>query len=289
MIFFSSDQNFAKIYQAIRKSGFEIELLVSEMAKEAGRGRRIQKNGAHEVAKSEKIKVLTPEYLDSDAINTIKEAVSNSKDKIGFVFAYGKIIPQELIDVFSGQIFNLHPSLLPLYRGSTPVQSAILDGQQKTGYSVIKINERLDAGDIIFTKEIDIEDDDYNSLMAKIIDDFCDELPGILGNIKSGNEEFKKQDESNATYTHKFMKQDGEIKKSDSAHSALLKIRAFSSWPKAYILIGETRIIIHKAHLQDGKLEIDTIQKQSGKPMPFEEFKRGNQTLLTQIPDFVRI
>lgn len=290
MIFFSSDPSFKQIYKSFKKSGFEIDLLVSEKAKEAGRGQKEKDNSAVQFAKEINLKTITPDFLDIDALQEIKSTLSGSKDQIGFVFAYGKIIPQTVIDAFDFGIFNLHPSLLPLYRGATPIQSALLDGKEKTGYSVIKIISRLDAGNILFQKNINIDkDDDFISLGGKIIDDFIKEAPSILKMIQGRDFEETTQDEAKATYTRKFVKSDGEIKNSDTANTALLKIRAFANWPKTYIILGDKRLIIHKAHLEGEKLSIDIIQKESGKPMKFCEFKKGNQTLLTQLPDFVRI
>lgn len=290
MIVFSSDPAFTEIYKAILNSNRQVDLLVSESAKSSGRGRAIKSNAAASCALAHKIELFTPGEIDREAIVEIQDFLAKSKDKLGLVFAYGKIIPQELIDVFNGQIFNLHPSLLPKYRGATPIQSALLDGVRETGFSIIKINSRLDAGDIIYQEKINVDlEDDYHSMKEKIIRKFCEALPGELKKIEERTIRYLKQDESQATYTRKFIKSDGEIKKSDTAESAYLKIRAFSAWPKACIVLGETRVIIHKAHIEDQKLAIDEIQKESGKKMTFVEFKRGNQNLLTQMPDFVRI
>lgn len=291
MILFSSDYHISEIYEAALKSGFKIDLLVSENAKPSGRGRVIKPNGACLFAKDKDVRTLTPDYLDKKAIDTIKEISNKSEDRIAFVFSYGKIIPQDIIDIFEGRVYNLHPSLLPSYRGPTPLQSALLDGAKSIGYSVIKLTERLDAGDIVFSEEIAVADsDNYNSLMDKVIHNFCNNFKKISNAFGDTGEEFKKQDEGKATYTSKFSKEDGEIKNSDTAQTALYKIRAFSSWPKAFLLTsaGE-RLIVHKAHIESDRLVIDVIQKQSGKPMAFDKFKLGNQTLLTGLPDFVRI
>lgn len=291
MIFFSSDGYFEEIYKAALKSKIEIELLVTEPPKQSGRGRVICRNNAHQFALERGINTLSPENLDHGAAEKIKELINSSVDRVGFVFSYGKIIPEELIKAFSGNIFNLHPSLLPRYRGATPLQSALLDGAAEIGYSVIKVIDRLDAGDIVFSKRIDFSDkDDYRSIMEKIISNFCNNLSKIINIATSRNYTPEKQDEADATYTKKFTKEDGQIKNSDTPESALKKIRAFCVWPKAHIITSDDeRVIIHKAHMQNGKLVIDIIQKQSGKPMAFSEFKKGNQTLLTELPDFVRI
>lgn len=290
MIVFSSDPAFAEIYKAILDSDRKVDLLVSESAKNSGRGRAIKPNPAVAFALLKKIRHITPNEISPEAIREIQNTVSKSQDKLGLVFAYGKIIPQELIDVFKRQIFNLHPSLLPKYRGATPIQSALLDGAKETGFSIIKLNARLDAGDIIYQEKIHIDTkDNYQSMKEKIVKKFCKVLPGELKKIENDTVKFTKQDEAEATYTTKFIKSDGEIKKSDTPETAFLKIRAFSEWPKAYMIIAEARVIIHRAHIENGKLVIDEIQKESGKKMTFAEFKHGNQTLLTQMPDFVRI
>lgn len=289
MIFFSSDRYFEKISRSLEKCGLKTDLLVTEPPKKSGRGQLVTKNPAHQFADSAKIKVLELDGFDRMSIEKINKFFQKSQDKFGFVFAYGKIIPQELIALFSDNIYNLHPSLLPMYRGATPVQTALLDGVKETGYSVIKINDRMDAGDIVFQEKVTIEEeDDYESLREKIIGTFCNDCAAIVKKIRD-HSSFKAQQESEATYTRKFEKTDGEIKKSDTAKTANLKVKAFSVWPKAYIITGDTRIIIHKAHLVGEKLVIDEIQKESGKKMSFDSFASGNQTLLTQLPDFVRM
>lgn len=290
MIVFSSDSAFEEIARTIQDSGIKIDLLVSETDKGSGRGRTVKQNPAIAFASSQEIEFITPIEINPSIIAEIDTALSKSEDKIGLVFAYGKIITQELIDVFEGQIFNLHPSLLPKYRGATPIQSALLDGAEETGFSIIKINSRLDAGDIVFQEKIKVDaNDNYQSVKNKMIDRFCEVFPEEFKKIENRDAKYVTQDEAVATYTRKFTKSDGEIKKSDTAKSAFLKIRAFSVWPKAYITLGDTRVIFHKAHIENEKLVIDEIQKESGKKMSYSEFKHGSQNLLTQMPDFVRI
>lgn len=292
MIVFSSDPDFSFLKKIFEQNGLKIDLLVSEAPKRSGRGQQVKKNQAHLLAEESNIEVFTPDRLDdTDSIEKIKSFIKKSDEKMGFVFSYGKIIPQNIIDLFDGKLINLHPSLLPLYRGSTPIQTAILNRDKKTGYSLIKLSNRLDAGDIFYQKSFEIsQDDNYDSVFGKIIEDFNKNGTNVLRDILTDRTKTTAQDESHATYTKKINKSDGQIiPNTDTAESALAKVNAFSRWPKAFFILDQKRLIIHEAQIENGKLVLKEVQKEGSKAMPFDQFRRGNGGLLTFLPDFVRI
>ncbi|OQA53284.1 MAG: Methionyl-tRNA formyltransferase [candidate division WS2 bacterium ADurb.Bin280] len=291
MIVFSSDSDFLTIKNILEKNSFKIDLLVSEPPKPSGRGQKLKKNIAHLTAEQSKIITLTPQELDQLSREKIKRALDSSSDKMGFVFSYGKIITKDIIDLFEGKLVNLHPSLLPAYRGATPIQSAILNRDPRTGYSLIKLSQRMDAGDIFYQKSFEITpNDNYQTVFEKIIDDFEKNGIEVLHDISTDEATAMTQDEDKATYTKKIKKADGQILQNiDSPESALAKINAFSRWPKAFFILDGTRLIIHQASIENDKLVLEKVQREGQKTMPFADFKRGNARLLTFLPDFVKI
>ena len=286
IVAFSSDRDFEKFYDELTANDFEIVGLVTEKPKKQGRDLTIRPNDAHLFAQKKDILVLTPDRLDAHFVEDVKMLGA----QIGFVFAYGKIIPQSVIDSFKHGIINVHPSLLPKYRGASPLQQALLDNQPSTGFSIMSINDMMDAGDIIFQQEIKIShDDNFDSLRDKIMNESSRTLPKIILQFVQGKIKSFRQDERLATFTKKISKADGAIDNDDSADSAYNKIRAFSRWPKTYLLVNEKRLIIHDGKLVNDKLEITKIQPEGKKIMNFDEFKNGYHSLLTKFPSFVKI
>lgn len=291
MIIFSSDKYFKEIYEALTGAGFKIGALITEPPKPAGRGLKITKNPAHKFAEFNGLTVLTPEKLDNNFSESLATAYRlQTTDSPAFLFAYGKIIPPQLINIFKRGILNLHPSLLPKYRGATPIQSAILNNEKETGWSIIKISEGLDDGDIIYQGETKIlSNDNYDSVREKIISAALIKLPRIVFNYIAGKIEPIKQNNADATLTSKIKKSDAEITKNDNAVSADCKIRAFSVWPKAYMVLNEKRVIVHKAHIEHDHLILDEIQVEGKNKINFTDFQRGYPNLLTFLPSFVSI
>jgi len=284
--FFSSDESFEELYKTLKKNGIYSKILITEKPKLAGRGLKTNSNAANLSAQKYKIPVL---FSDQTTANKIKAIIDEERISLGFVFSFGQKISAEIIKLFPLGIINLHPSLLPKFRGPSPIQSTIISGGN-TGFTIIKINNDIDAGDILFQKEIIIsKNDDYISLKKKILDRAISKLPTIIKKYAQGNIRGRPQDEKKASSTKLIKKSDGEITSWDSAETGLRKIRAYAAWPKAYLIAGKKRLIIHQAKIENEKLSIVLIQPEGKKPMSFSEFKRGYGNLLTDFPDFVKI
>lgn len=285
IIFFSSDPCFKDLYEQLSKAGYSIELLITEPPKPKGRNLKITKNPAHLFAHKKGIKIFSPKKIDDRVISEFKKR----KLKLGILYAYGKILPQKLLDLFEYGIINLHPSLLPQYRGPSPIQTAILNNDSETGYSFIKLSSKMDAGKIIFQDKIKIEpNDNFISLKNKIIFQASRKLPKVIDKYLSG-EIIPKKQEGKVSYCKKINKEDGYITKKDTAISAYNKYRAFINWPGARIITKQTPIIIKEAKLVNKKLKLIKIQIPGKKVISFESFKNGYPKLLTELPDFVNI
>jgi methionyl-tRNA formyltransferase len=195
-----------------------------------------------------------------------------------------------VINKFKHGILNIHPSLLPKYRGASPIISAILNGDEKTGYSIILTDTTCDTGKIVAQEQVAIlENDDHNTLKEKIMNLAIKNLPEIIKEFLAGKITPYPQNEKFATLTSKIKKTDGLILASDNARTAFNKIRAFSDWPKAYFEIDNKRIIVHSAKIENSKLLINEIQLAGKNKVKFSEFRNGYSDLLTKMPDFVNI
>lgn len=217
--------------------------------------------------------------------------------------AFGQILSQEIIDLAPFGVFNIHGSLLPKYRGASPVQTAILNGDTKTGITIMKTDIGIDTGDIVYQKEIDILESDtsvelFNKLSA--LGGEC--IVTAIKRLLDKTVKYVKQDESQASLTKMIKKEDGLIDFTNSASQIVDKIRAYNPYPIAYAYLNGEMIKIHKARVYHGVLyrysageiitcedqmllvgtgrgviEILEIQKSGGKKMPAIDFLRGNK------------
>lgn len=199
------------------------------------------------------------------------------------VFSFGHIIPENIINLFCHRIANIHPSLLPLYRGSSPLQSTILD-DQPIGYTIIKLDTELDSGDILMQKKMEFDEtENYDEILRKIIVDASKHIEEFFDNTAT------RQDHSCATYCKKITHSDLEISESDNAKSAYAKTRCYFPTEKAYLVLDGKKFFIHKAQLNSGKLEVTMIQPEGKRVMDFKDFANGYSKLLTITPSFVKI
>lgn len=290
MVIFSSSPYFKQIYETLTKAGFKVDILVTECPKPAGRKLKICPNPAYLFAKTIGLPILAPEKLDLEYFSKYKIPNTKYFSDIGLIHAYGQIIPQSFIDKFEHGILNIHPSLLPKYRGASPIISAILNGDKKTGYSIILTDATCDTGKIVAQKKVNIlANDTHDTLRQKIMTLAIADLPKIIKDFLGGKITPYPQNEKFATLTSKIKKSDGLITKNNSTQTAFNKIRAFSDWPKAYFEIDGKRIIVHSAKIENSKLLIDVIQLAGKNKVKFAEFKNGYADLLTKMPNFVKV
>lgn len=183
-------------------------------------------------------------WRDTDAVDILK----SYEPDIVFVMSYGYILPKEVLEIPTNGAYNLHASLLPKYRGASPLQHALLNNDRITGITLQKMSEKLDQGDIISTKSTDIEpDDDYLSLKEKICELAPNLLEETLTKLSTTPVEGIKQNESMASICRKITKESGKIHWDNSATNIWCMVRAYTGWPTAYSYLNGKRIIIHKA------------------------------------------
>ena len=202
-----------------------------------------------------------------------------SKSDLGLVASYGKIIPPTIFNLPKYGTLNIHPSLLPKYRGPTPIQSAILNGDEETGVTLMLLDEQMDHGPTLQTKSYNLKAksfiearDDLAKLGAEL---FLDTAPlWVAGKIKAAP-----QDHTQATYTKKIKKEAGLINLTNDPILNYQKFRAYYRWPGSYFFIERNRkrvrVIITVAHLADNQFVIDRVKPEGKKDMLYADFQRG--------------
>ena len=194
----------------------------------------------------------------------IKKSVDELKTIDADIFitaAYGQILSQEIIDLPRYGIINVHTSLLPLYRGSSPIQSAILNGDKVTGVTIMQTDVGMDTGDIILSKSVTIGDKTAGELTEELIEVGAFLLAEALDEIEAGTAVKVKQDESGATKCKMIKDEDALINWLDSAENIYNKIRAFNPSPIAYSTLNGERIKIYRATLSDENGEAGQVLK----------------------------
>jgi methionyl-tRNA formyltransferase len=246
---------------------FDFQALVTSR----NRGHRDDFFDLSKTASDLKIKTI---FWEND--DKIRKQIAEIKPDIIIVAGFGKILKKELIDLPKVACLNIHPSILPKYRGPAPIQATILNGDKTAGVSIIKMSEAVDAGPVLGQIELKLRGNEYYSELLKTLSELgIDLLIDILPYYLNGDLSPEPQDESKATFTKQIKREDGEILKSDTVNKAYNKIRAFRKWPKAYTYCGKRRVILLAAHLDQGKLVIDQLQPEGKKSITFKEFSCG--------------
>ncbi len=215
-----------------------ISLVVTKMDREKGRGKHLQPTPVKQLATSRNIPVYDNENIRSP---DFYEFLKNKKHDVYVVCDYGKIIPENIFMIPKYKTLGIHPSLLPQYRGPSPIQTALLNRDRFTGTTVFLINKDMDAGDILVQEKLEITDsDDYITLSDKLVDISVKCLIEVLRNIDMITP--IPQDHSKATFTKMITKEDGKIDWTRPATYIDGQVKAFVEWPRAYFKF-ENRIV----------------------------------------------
>jgi len=231
-VYFGSSEFSAVILGELCQREYRPLIVVTKPDKPKGRGLRVLPTAVSRIAGEYSLRCLKPHSLADPGLgNALREANTDF-----FVVAdYGNIIPVSLLDVPRYLSLCVHPSLLPRYRGPAPIEYALLNGETSTGITIFRINQRVDAGEIISQKEVAIEDsDDYCCLRQKLARQSIELLLAAMQQVVRGTYTLTPQDERKASYTHKLTKNDGNICWHHSARAIYNRIRATTGWPSAY-------------------------------------------------------
>ncbi len=243
LVFFGSPASAVYTLNKILDRGLRVELIVTQPDKLAGRGKKPAPSPVKRFSLEHDIPVIQPEKIRKDpfALERIREV----KPELNVVVAYGQIIPASIIYFPKHNSINVHFSQLPKYRGASPVQWAILNGEQKTGVTIFELNEKMDEGDILAKKEVEILPGEYaHELEGRLAEIGAELLCQTIDRI--GTIPHEKQDHSQATYAPRLKKEDGRIDWTEDAESIERKVRACTPWPSAYSFHNKRRIKILK-------------------------------------------
>ncbi len=265
--FFGTPPFTTDFLETLQGNGYSPSLIVTGPDRPVGRGMTIQSPAPKVWGDTHDINVLQPEKLDDEFFNTLS---AQSWD-LFVVVAYGKIIPERIINLPKYGTINVHYSLLPKYRGATPVETAILGGDTVTGVCIQQMRFKLDTGPILMQKEVSIElTNTTPTLRNKLNTEALTMFPELLRTIEDGTIAPKEQSEEGASHCTKIIKEDGLIDINDDPITLDRKWRAYTPWPGLYFFKDGKRIKITKAHLEDERFVIEEIIPENGKRMPYQ-------------------
>ena len=286
LVFFGTDDFSATILKRLVIAGWPVVGVVTQPDRPSGRGQKKLPPSLKVVAGEYNIKVFQPEK-----VGKIVFELAALEPSHGILAAYGQIIPQSLIDIFPGGIINVHPSLLPAWRGASPIEAAILAGDHTSGISLMALNAYMDEGPVYAQKEVILTGEetqkDLYERLAEIGGDF---LVAKLATIADDTLQPEPQDDSKATYANLVKKEDGHIDWTKPAQIYERQVRAFAVWPKSRAKVFGKEVIITKARVakdaddgvlvmkcHSGYLEILGLIGPSGKTMTGKAFLHGYQ------------
>ena len=257
----------------------ELAAIFTKADKPNARGNKIIVSPVKQFGIEHNIEIIQPHKLkDSDLIKKIKDLAPD----LIVVVAYGKIIPREIIDIPKYGIINVHSSLLPKYRGASPIHSAVLNGDKETGVSIMYIEEELDAGDVILMESCEItETDTLGTLHDKLKVIGAELLGKALSLIEKEEVSSTPQDHTKATFVKPITKEEEKIDWSRSAEEVYNKIRGLNPFPGAYTTFKDTVVKIYETEKDYEEYEGDfgeivALKKKHG---PVVKLRDGNLIL----------
>jgi methionyl-tRNA formyltransferase len=302
IIFIGTDDIGAPLLEALNKDKrFKVALVITQVDKPAGRKMQLTAPPIKSKANELGLDVYQPYNInDADSLKKIK----NAKADMIVLMAYGQILKKEILEMPVHGCINIHASILPKYRGASPIQQSLLRGDNETGISIMRMEEKMDTGPVFAMETIKLKDDDNaETLHKKLADLTASATPDILYEIANDELAPKPQDDEKATYCQKIHKTDGNLNWNETAKNLEAKVRAFAGWPGTFTFFNGSRIKILSAEAREyneegpdgtvvrqgndimvtarrGALLLKQIQMEGKNPQPVNEFIKGH-------PDFV--
>ncbi len=250
-VFFGTDEFAAAVLQGLGRCALFPTLIITTPDRPKGRGLKLTPPPA---------KV----WAEKNAI-PYSYNLSPNPYNLFIVASYGQIIPKNILDMPTHGTLNLHPSLLPKYRGPTPIQSAILNGDEETGVSIILLDEEIDHGPVLATKTYNLKPITYPLLRDELAKLGAELLAEVLPDYLAGKIKPVPQDHAIATFTKKIKKEDGLIDPAGDSQLNYREFLAYQPWPGVYFFENGKRIKITNAHLDGKRFVIDTVVPEGGK------------------------
>lgn len=242
--FFGTDIFAEIIISSIIESGFNLEFVVTMPDQKTGRNKELKESRVSKLANKYNIKCLK--------LESFSELYNYSDIDLFIVAEYGKIIPKKVLEIPKIGSFNIHGSILPKYRGASPIQEALKNGDLEAGISIIKMDEKMDHGDLVSISKLKIDEyDNQLSLRKKLANQAGVDIVNFLEKFKNNeNIVFSSQDHKKATYCNIIKREDGFCDfLSEKAKDIINKYRAYYEWPGIFTIINEKRIKINEIDL----------------------------------------
>jgi methionyl-tRNA formyltransferase len=290
IVFFGTDQFSAVSLRQLISSGFTIGAVVTKPDSRKGRGRELQASIVKQIAIEHSIPALQPVKLSEIVEPLVALTAELGESPVGVLVSYGKIIPQSVIDLFQPGIINVHPSLIPKYRGPSPIETAIYNGDIETGVTIMQLSAAMDAGPVYSQTTYSLTGTSTApELESKLAQAGAEQLVASLPGIIDGSLVAHPQDDSVTTYCSLLRKEDSIIDPTlMTAAQAERQVRAYLMFPKTKVTIAGHLVVVTKAHVrpegssvldiqcQDGQfLSIDELIGPSGKAMNAKAFLNG--------------
>lgn len=293
LIFMGTPEFSLRTLEKIIDSEHKVECVYTQSPKKKSRGQKIKKSPVHLFAEKFSIPVRTPDKLDNDV--ELENFLKINPDVV-VVVAYGKILPDKLLNIPKTPFINLHASLLPKWRGAAPIERSILNLDSQSGITIMKLVKKLDAGPFIKQIKVSINKNTTGENLRKKLSEIgAKAIIESLNLIEKGQENYLAQDENEASYAKKILKSETKINWNESAEKIVAKINAFSPKPGAWFQYNNYRIKVIEAKEVDksGKIgsvideqltiatknksiKIIKLQKEGKKIVDVEDFLKGN-------------
>jgi methionyl-tRNA formyltransferase len=262
-----------KTLEILIANGYTPKIVITNPDRPQGRGLVLTPSPVKVLAQENNIPVLTPEKINSDFTEELKKYGID----LSIVVAYGSILPTEVIDMPKFGTLNIHYSLLPKWRGATPLEATLLAGESETGVTIQKMAKKLDAGDVVAQERMNIDENiDKESLRSILIDMGALLLVKTIPEFIEGKIVAQVQKEELATHCGKIKKEDGLVNIGDSSLALWHKYRAYSGWPGIYFFINKNgkdiRVKITKAKLENNEFIIEKVIPEGKKEVLYKEF-----------------
>ncbi len=293
IIFMGTPEFAVPVLKSINESNHNILEVYTQPPKKKNRGQRESFTPVHDFSVKNKIKVRHPEKLDTnEEINFIKK----TKPDVVVVVAYGKIIPKKILEIENINFINIHASLLPKLRGAAPIQRSIMNLDNETGISIMKIIPKLDAGPVMMKSKVKItKDTNYSSLSNQLSLLGAKMIIESLDLIEENKAVFKEQNENDASYAQKIDKNETKINWNKKAKEIIAQINGLYPQPGSWFLYKGIRLKINKAKevllkghpgeilneefviaCSENAIQILEIQKEGKKNISILEYLKGN-------------
>ena len=284
------------ILKSLYQNGYPISVVYTQPPQKSQRGQKINKSPIQNISETLNIEFRTPQTLLDN--NEEYDFIKNLEADLAIVVAYGNIIPKNFLDLTKKGFINIHGSILPRWRGAAPIQRSIMNLDNETGISIMKIVEKLDSGPISNTYKIKVDNNDNAlTISEKLSLIAAEKILDNVDEILDDKANFIEQDHSRATYAKKIEKFEGKINWNDEARNIIGRINGLYPVPGAFFNFGGERYKILKAEIGNGigkagevlndkmevaclnkeSIKILEIQRQGKKPQKINEFMFGSQ------------